>query len=82
MTDKWKKCCLVGCCSGGLSVSAGNPNHAIQIVIEHIGLRLRFAPGCLPISSIEGDDVMMSRTTIVATMVRNVRMSENLLSKY
>jgi hypothetical protein len=29
----------------------------MQVIIEQIGLRLRFAPGCLPIASIEGDGI-------------------------
>ena len=40
-----------------LSVPTNDPHHTIQVIIEHVGLRLRFAPSGLPISSIEGDGI-------------------------
>ena len=40
-----------------LSVPTRNLHHAMQVIIEKIGLRLRFAPAGLPISSIEGDSI-------------------------
>ena len=40
-----------------LSVPTRNSDHAMQVIIEKIGLRLRFAPAGLPISSIEGDGI-------------------------
>jgi hypothetical protein len=39
------------------SVRAGNLHHAIQVIVEQVCLRLRFAPCCLPISPIESDGI-------------------------